>query len=58
MKIRNLELTSPFRAVGLTFEPLKDLKGVVALFGKNGAGKSRLLRNIQLYINERKREEK
>jgi len=56
MKIRNLELTSPFRAVGLTFEPLKDLKGVVALFGKNGAGKSRLLRNIQLYINERKNE--
>jgi energy-coupling factor transporter ATP-binding protein EcfA2 len=56
MKINNLTLTSSFTAEGLSFSTMKNLKPLVAIFGRNGAGKSRLLRNIGMHISERQRE--
>jgi predicted ATP-binding protein involved in virulence len=46
MKIKNLIPSSSLRANGLVFKEMRDLKQVVALFGKNGSGKSRLLKYL------------
>lgn len=47
MKIKNFIPSDSFKSnSGLHFNEMRNLKQVVALFGKNGSGKSRLLTNL------------
>nr|WP_294862406.1 AAA family ATPase [uncultured Fluviicola sp.] len=51
MKIKNFIPSDNFKANGLVFKEMRNLKQVVALFGKNGSGKSRLLAHLPNEIN-------
>lgn len=53
MKIKNFIPSDTFKANGLVFKEMKNLKQVVALFGKNGSGKSRLLAHLPNELNAR-----
>jgi putative ribosome biogenesis GTPase RsgA len=53
MKIKNFTPSNTFKANGLVFAEMKNLKQVVALFGKNGSGKSRLLNYLPNEINQK-----
>lgn len=53
MKIKNLKTNENFRSSGLIFNEMRNLKQIVALFGKNGSGKTRLLKNLQIEINNK-----
>ncbi len=51
MKIKNFIPSDSFKTNGLVFKEMRNLKQVVALFGKNGSGKSRLLAHLPNEIN-------
>lgn len=56
MKIKNFIPDGNTRDNGLIFKEMRGLKQVVALFGKNGSGKSRLLKQLKNEIDSKIRE--
>ncbi|HWZ21889.1 MAG TPA: AAA family ATPase [Cytophagaceae bacterium] len=56
MKINNFFSSEHMKADGLFIEEMRNLKQVVALFGVNGSGKSRLLKSLKMEINLKRSE--
>jgi len=53
MRIKNFYPSNSLENIGLSISPMKNLSQIVALFGKNGAGKTRLLDSIPNEINSK-----
>ncbi len=56
MRIENFKPSNNFQSFGLIFNEMRSLKQIVALFGRNGSGKSRLLRYLPSEIDRVKQE--
>lgn len=52
MRLNNFTPSERFKSFGLNIGQMRDLKQIVALFGKNGSGKSRFLDNLPTDIME------
>ncbi|MBL0018922.1 MAG: hypothetical protein IPP17_21495 [Bacteroidetes bacterium] len=51
MKLKKLSPDDRMRNFGLTFKEMSQMKQVVALFGRNGSGKSRLLGCLPAHLS-------